>query len=126
MRLAPAQSGVFLKRGDPIMNFDEIVGKIEEGLGNLKNRKDFNTLRHKDRVWEIETPLSILKRDGAQAPEAIEHLVDIFMKTSTVSVEGEAAFNSTIWNANVQVAGKMTTLGGLFTELREGYNKSRN
>lgn len=98
-----------------------IIQNIDEGLENLKNRTDFKILRHNEKVQEIETALNHYKK--TENPDALVHLVDIFKKTGAAMMEGEASFDSTIWNANVQVEGKMTILEDLFGKLRDIVDK---
>ncbi len=98
-----------------------IIQNIEEGLENLKNRTDFNVLRQNDKVREIETALELYKK--TENPDALVHLVDIFKKTGAAMMQGETSFDSTIWNANVQIGGKMTILEDSFWKLRDIVDK---
>lgn len=99
-----------------------VIKGIEEGLKNLKERTDFESLRHKERVSEIETALNLYRKTNN--PDALEHMVDIFKKTGVAMLEGEDSIDSTIWNASVQVNGEMIFLEHLFWELRDLVNNS--
>lgn len=95
----------------------DLIERIKEGLANLKERTDCNVLRFKDQLWIIEEAFSRFEKTGNQ--DARNHLIDLFMKTNSASLEGEPAFDSSIWNANIQAKGKMTTLGDLLWELKD-------
>lgn len=105
-----------------IQKIAPIIEKISEGLENLKSRTNFESLRHKDRVWEIETAINLYKKTNN--PDALDHMVSIFKKTGAVMMEGEDSFDSTIWNANVQVQGEMEQLENLFWELRDNIEEN--
>lgn len=93
------------------------VEEIHEGLQNLKNRTDYNVLRHNDRVWLVEQAIDKYRDHGEE--EGLKHALDIFHETAGLATEGEAAYDVTIWDASVQARGKMTTLDGLFGELED-------
>lgn len=103
---------------------EEMKARFQEGLSNLRERADFNVLVHYGRVWEIEA--AVEKFGGAQEPEAIRHALSIFHETSGPAIEGSNAYDNTIWDANIQVLGKMTTLDDLFTELEAEYRKDQS
>ena len=93
----------------------EVVEKIHEGLNNLKDRTNYNNLRYKDKLWIIEVAIEKYREHGDK--DELAHAVDIFRETNSVAMEGEATFNTTIWNSPVQAMGKMNTIGDLFDEL---------
>lgn len=94
------------------------IEKIMEGIENLKERADFNKLRLKESLLEIEKTINLYKSNRDRS--VMEYLLkDIFMNQVSASTELESSFNSTIWNASVQSLGRITTLNDLFFELRE-------
>lgn len=95
----------------------EKVGEIREGVANLKGRTDFNILEHKDRLWEVETGINKYVEHGEI--EGLRHALQVFHETAILNKEGANTFDETIWNANVQVKGKMTLLDFLFTDLEK-------
>ena len=95
----------------------ELIEKIHEGISNLKNRTNFNILRIRDRLCEVELAVNdYRKRENS---DAINHMITIFTETNTSCPEGSSAFNDSIWNADVEVSGKQTTLEKLFLDLDE-------
>lgn len=99
----------------PTESMKEIVEKIHEGLRNLKSRTNYNSLRHIDKVWIVETAIEKYREHDDQ--DGLAHAMNIFHETNSAAIEDEAVFKATIWNAMVQAKGKMTTLGDLFSEL---------
>lgn len=93
------------------------IEKIHEGITNLKQRTDFNILKLNDRLWLIKNVVNHYRQ--RKKIESVEHLIEIFLETSIASPEGSEAYNESIWNANIEVRGKQTTLGELFDELRK-------
>ncbi len=102
-------------------NIKEKVEEIHEGIQNLKNRTNFKVLRHKDRLWEIETGINKYRQHDQI--DGLKHALNIFHETAGLTTEGAAAYDETIWDANVQVRGKMTILDNLFYELEKEVNK---
>jgi len=101
----------------------DLIEKIHEGITNLKQRTNFNVLRLRDRLWEIEHTVNNYRK--RKNPDFITHMLEIFQETSIASPEGSEAYNESIWNANIEVSGKQTTLGELFWELKELTEKYR-
>ncbi|OGK62601.1 hypothetical protein A2334_03495 [Candidatus Roizmanbacteria bacterium RIFOXYB2_FULL_38_10] len=93
----------------------EKVDEIHEGIQNLKGRTNFSILLHKDRLWEVETGINKYREHNQI--EGLRHAIQAFHETAILSREGAAAYNETIWDANVQVRGKMTVLDQLFHDL---------
>ncbi len=94
------------------------VEEIHEGIQNLKERTDFDVLRHKERLWEVETGINKY-RIGQQQLDGLRHALSIFQETAGLTTEGADAYNETIWDANVGARGKSTTLDQLFDELQQ-------
>ena len=103
-------------------NIDDLITRIEEGFNNLRKRTDFNSLLFRDQLWVLETALE--KAKSAQKQDALNHMWDFFKRTASRVLEGSDANNNSIWDANIQVEGQMTTLGELFLELKEIVKKS--
>jgi len=95
----------------------EKVEEIHEGLQNLKNRTDYDVLRHNNRVWIIEQAINKFRDHDEE--EGLKHALDIFHETAGLAMEGEATYDVTIWDASVQARGEMTTLDELFGELED-------
>lgn len=102
---------------DILRKIEERVEEIHEGIQNLKNRTDFETLMHKDRLWKVESAVNQF-RDHKET-EGLREALIIFRETAGLHPEGVNAYNVTIWDANVQARGKMTTLAKLFDDLEE-------
>ena len=100
------------------------IEKIHEGIANLKQRTNFNVLRLRDRLREIEHTVNDYRK--RRNIDSVTHMLEIFQETSIASPEGSEAYNESIWNANIDVSGKQTTLEELFTELRELIRKSQS
>lgn len=56
--------------------------------------------------------------------EGLRHALSIFWDTGIAAAEGADAYDETIWDANVQARGKMTTVGDLFHDLQDLIEKS--
>ncbi len=91
------------------------IDEINEGLHNLKERTDYNVLDHKNYVQEIEN--KIRHYQVHKQINALKDVIDLYKRTSLLKKEGARAFDETIWDANVEVRGKMTILDHLFYEL---------
>lgn len=98
-------------------NISDQIEKIHEGIANLKQRTDFNILRSRDKLWLIEHAVDDYRK--RKNPDSITHMLEIFQETNIAFPEGSETYNESIWNANIDVSGKQTTLGKLFDELRE-------
>lgn len=99
------------------------IEKIHEGINNLEERTNLNVLRFKDRLWLIKHAIDDYRK--RRNIDSINHLLAIFQETSIASLEGSEAYNESIWNANIEVSGKQTTLGSLLNELKELVEKYR-
>mgnify|MGYP001599404405 FL=1 len=66
---------------------------------------------------EIET--GVKKYWEHQQIDGLRHALGIFQETAGLATEGAAAYDETIWDANVEVKGKATTLDELFSKLQE-------
>lgn len=100
--------------------YEKIKSKVEEiheGIQNLKNRTDFDILEHKERLWEIE--IGIDKYREHNEIDGLKHALQVFREAATLSKEGAATYNETIWNANVQVKSEMVILDELFSKLED-------
>lgn len=104
----------------------DIVGQIEkihEGINNLKSRTDFNVLRLKDRLWEIEHVVNDYRK--RKNIDSVNHMLSVFMETNVASPEGSNTYDESIWNANIEASGKQTTLEELFWKLKELVEKPK-
>ena len=95
----------------------EKIEEVHEGLQNLKKRTNFDILKSKERLWEIETGINNYREHNDI--EGIRHALGIWRETSGPATEGASAYDETIWDANVQVRGKMTILDSLFNDLQD-------
>ena len=92
------------------------VEAIHEGIQNLQKRTDFNELLYRDKLWLLETGIEKFRSHGQI--EGLRHVISIFQETAGLRTEGEGAYDNSIWDANIQSNGSMTTLEELFSELQ--------
>ena len=95
----------------------EKIEEIHEGLQNLKERTDFQTLMHRNRLWEVISGIDQFSDHNRM--EGLQNALSTFRETAGLHPEGVNAYNVTIWDANVQARGRMTTLAELFGDLEE-------
>ena len=99
-----------------------LIEKIDEGINNLENRTNFHVLDYKDLLPFIKSNLANFKKSNNF--DYIKGLIDEFHKTAIASREGTNAYNNNIWDANIDVQGKSTTLEELFHDLERMYEKN--
>jgi len=104
-----------------VNNFINIIEKTEEGLNNLKGKPNHINLLLIDKLIEIQTNVENYKKSNDIGN--ILGLIRLFHETSGPSLEGANVYDTTIWNANIEVSGKLTTLDDLFCELEKEYEK---
>ncbi len=72
---------------------------------------------YKERLWEVESGINqFIDHDRI---EGLQGALSTFRETAGLHPEGVNAYNVTIWDANVQARGRMTTLSELFNDLEE-------
>lgn len=80
----------------------EIIQKIEQAIPQLEEKKN---RRHYDQIPKIKEALS-----------NPDELIAIYRRTLN-HLEGEALFETTIWNSYVTIEGKSILFGSLFGDL---------
>lgn len=100
-------------------DLEKVLDKIEEGLSNLKQKTIYNTLRNINSVDFLVSGVQYYKK--SHNPDYLKGLIDEFYKTSIATPEGTATYDESIWNTNIEVQGKFTTLDEVFEELESCY-----
>ncbi|MBU1864625.1 MAG: ATP-binding protein [Candidatus Omnitrophica bacterium] len=103
----------------------ELTGQVLEGIEFLKKKEKLKNLRYSDRVGELEKIIKEFSHTGNL--NILNRALHIYRSTNIAVPEGEDAFETTIWNTELHVRGKATTLEYILDDLedkfREAYNR---
>jgi len=97
----------------------EIMVSVDRFLEILKKKRDFDRLRLSDKLFLVETNVKNFLVSSNN--DYFSGVVQFYMETSGVALEGEMTFNSTIWNAEVAFEGKVFTLDDFFSDICDLY-----
>lgn len=95
-----------------------LMSKISKVADAVQDRKDFQNLRLSSKFFVLQA--NVKNFINSSNPDYLAGAVKFYMETGS-SLEGEALFNSTIWNAEVDLDGKLVTLDILFMDLCDLY-----
>jgi hypothetical protein len=95
---------------------------VLEGIEFLKKKEKLKNLRYSDRVGELE---KIIKEFwGTGELNTLNQALHIYRSTNVAVPEGEDAFETTIWNTELHVRGKATTLEYILNDIEDEFRKA--
>lgn len=100
---------------------EELLKKIDEGINNLESRTNFEELDYKELLPFIRTNISNFHKSNKT--DFLKEIIDQFHQTAIASREGSNMSNNNIWDAEVEVQGKIASLEELVNELEDLYLK---
>ena len=94
-----------------------------EASANLRDKPNFQSLRFSDRLKSIENDALEFLRTGKF--DRLNAIRQINLETNSSHLEGSAAFDTSIWDTEVNAKGKSITLDELAWDLSELSNEKK-